>query len=550
MPGGSPRQPRALPTLLDRLLQAEASLRQRHGLGLLVATMIGTLAVADAWLWPEISLAPGYVVPITLGAYAFGMRLGVELSVLCAILRVLCAGHAYGPWWLYAGSVLMLSEYLLLALGVGLLGRAVRRIERHARVLGRLSAVAGGLTTALDPEAIVRQSVESSVLLTGADGGFAATAGDAGWCTEAVFRHGCWHAQNLVWWPHAAGPWEAGSASGAEEPATPQQLGARVQLVVPIPSVEGRPALAIVVFRGAPHVFERPTREVLELFALHVAAALKAATLYRAAVEATEEKARMLACVAHDLRNPLHGLLWDTDTLRAENGGRKELERMNDNALLALHLVRTLQEFAAIEGRQLSVSPQPVPLARVFDDLQATVGPLISGRPIEFRSRVAAGAETPVSDPYRLQQILGNLLANAAKFTERGAIELAAERPSAEIVISVRDTGIGIEPSELRRVFEPFYRGRARAIGPAPGMGLGLAIARELAGLLGGRLEVESEFGRGSTFRLRLPAEGPPAQTGALPAHDAPMTAASPRGAVVLLVDDDGQHWAVLAPVA
>jgi len=117
-------------------------------------------------------------------------------------------------------------------------------------------------------------------------------------------------------------------------------------------------------------------------------------------------------------------------------------------------------------------------------------------------------------------------------------------------VISVRDTGIGIEQSELRRVFEPFYRGRARAIGPAPGMGLGLAIARELAGLLGGRLEVESEFGRGSTFRLRLPAEGPPAQTGALPAHDAPMTAAPPRGALVLLVDDDGQHWAVLAPVA
>jgi len=475
------------------------------------------------------------------------VRVGVELSVLCTILRVLCAGRQYGLWWLYAGSALMLDEYLLLALGVGLLGRAVRRLERHARVLERLTELGGDLTATLDPDAIVRQSVEASVLLTGADGGFAAVAAEGRWSTETAFLRGRWHAWSLVWWPHAAGPWQMGANGGGKSTAL-QQAGARVQLAVPIPGVEGRPERAIVVFRAEPRVFTRPTREVLALFGLHVAAALKAAALYRTAVEATEEKVRMLACVAHDLNNPLHALLWDADTLRAEDGHRKELERMNDNLLLALDLVRTLQEFAAIQGRQLTVSLQPVTLGRVFEDLQATVGPLIAGRPIEFRAHVGPGADTLITDPHRLQRILGNLLANAAKFTDRGAIELSAERASGEVVLSVRDTGTGIERGELAHIFEPFYRGRSRAVTPLPGIGLGLTIARELAAVLGGRVEAESEIGSGSTFRLVLPAEGLSTQIETPAAGDGEVgEPALPGGTVVLLVDDDGRHYVLRA---
>ncbi len=138
---------RTLPTLLDRLLGGEPTLRRaRRWVGGLVGAMVGTIAVVDGRLWPGISLAFGYSVPIALGAYTFGTRLGVELSIVCVILRRVCAGHAYGPWWLYAGSLLMVAEYLMLAVGAGVLGGAVRRLERHARILRRMSELARGLT--------------------------------------------------------------------------------------------------------------------------------------------------------------------------------------------------------------------------------------------------------------------------------------------------------------------------------------------------------------------------------------------------------------------
>ena len=120
-------------------------------MGFLILAMIGVIAWADAEVWPGLSLAFGYAVPIALGAYIFGLRVGVQLSILGVILRCLFAGRVYGPWWPYAGSALMLAEYLMLALSVGLLGRAARRLERHTRVQRHLIEFARGLTRTLQP---------------------------------------------------------------------------------------------------------------------------------------------------------------------------------------------------------------------------------------------------------------------------------------------------------------------------------------------------------------------------------------------------------------
>ena len=119
---------RLVRAMLERLLRAEVVLRRRRGrrrAAVLVAAMIGTVALADAQLWPGVSLAFGYTLPIALAAYAFGARRGSALAVLCVVLRRVCADRAYGAWWLYTGSALMLAEYLLLAVGLGLLGHAV-----------------------------------------------------------------------------------------------------------------------------------------------------------------------------------------------------------------------------------------------------------------------------------------------------------------------------------------------------------------------------------------------------------------------------------------
>jgi len=507
--------------------------------------MIIATALADAWIWPGISFAFGYALPITLGAYVFGSRAGVLLSLLAVILRRVCAGRAYGPWWVYGGSALMLTEYLMLAVGAGLLGRVVRRFERHARVLGELSLLGRELTATLDPQAILREAVEGAVRLTGAEGGFVATLNGAAWQTDAVFVRERWHCEAFVWWPYAVAPWEA-PHRGRSQPSTLlcdpglRRLGAHVQLAVPMHGSGSASRLALVVFRAERRIFSRPTREVLGLLALHVAAALKTAALYRAAAAATGEKARMLAAVAHDLRSPLHALLWDTDTLRATHAGsRRELERMTDNAALALELVATLQTFAEIENHQLAVRPEPVALARVVDDLRGMMEPLLAGRPIAFEAHIAPGAETVVTDAAHLCRTLTNLLSNAAKFTERGSIELTASRSETETTIAIRDTGVGIDRAELPHIFSPFYRGAVRALTPLPGMGLGLAIVHELTKLLGGRIEIESAVGQGSTFRVRLPASGPPAAPGPCALANPPALPASSSEGYALLVLED-----------
>lgn len=97
--GSRPKDRRVLPSLLDALLSVGARLqRRRRGMGVLILAMIGAIAWADAEVWPGLSLAFGYAVPIALGAYTFGLRAGVQLSILGVILRCLCAGRVYGPW--------------------------------------------------------------------------------------------------------------------------------------------------------------------------------------------------------------------------------------------------------------------------------------------------------------------------------------------------------------------------------------------------------------------------------------------------------------------
>jgi CheY-like chemotaxis protein len=149
---------------------------------------------------------------------------------------------------------------------------------------------------------------------------------------------------------------------------------------------------------------------------------------------------------------------------------------------------------------------------------------------------VGEGAEFLVTDPIRLRQILGNLLSNAAKFTLGGAIEVEGRRLSDTVVVSVRDTGVGIEDDELATIFTPFYRGSARARAPTRGMGLGLAIAQEITHLLGGRMEVESRVGEGSTFHLVLPVGEVETRTAGHAKRSADMSDAS----VLLIEDDEG----------
>lgn len=280
-------------------------------------------------------------------------------------------------------------------------------------------------------------------------------------------------------------------------------------LCIPIQS-RGECRAVIYAHRGEERL-ELGERELAlaSVVASGMAIALANAELYEQVRTASEEKSIALARIAHELRNPLQAILWDLDILgdapastAAQTAER--LAQVRGHADMTLAMARELQDFAEVETRRLEADPEPVNLVDTFANLRAIALPLIEQRPITFETTVAPGAEAVHTDPFRLRQILGNLIANAAKFTEHGSITLQAEPVGHDVLISVRDTGIGIPEAECRRIFQPFYRTGSGANRPR-GMGLGLAIVKELACLLGGRIEVESALGQGSTFHLRLP---------------------------------------------
>src|SRR5215470_9107006 len=263
----SARDGRVKRTILDYLLRAEPSLR-RHRDRVLVAivAMMATIAAADMRMWPGISLAFGYSLPIALGAYALGIRVGVGLSLVAVVFRGVFAGRTYGAWWIYGGSALMFTEYLLLAIGVGLLGRAVARLERQTRVLRHLNELGRNLAATRDPDAIWRAGVEGAVRLTGAEGGFVAFQNGGTWRAAAVFRQGQWSAHPIIW------------LSETPSEATTRELDAPIQIAAPVTLPGGGAPCQLVVFRAVHGPFTPATTEVLTIAALHVATALYVAS--------------------------------------------------------------------------------------------------------------------------------------------------------------------------------------------------------------------------------------------------------------------------------
>jgi signal transduction histidine kinase/ActR/RegA family two-component response regulator len=294
---------------------------------------------------------------------------------------------------------------------------------------------------------------------------------------------------------------------------------------------------------GEPFDLDERELALASVLAGGAAIAIANARLYQRAAAASEEKSSFLARIAHELRNPVHTALWDIDTLRRQAGEPQPiLERLRQNTLMTLEAANELQEFSEVETKRLTVRPAAVDLGRLFEDVRATAEALLAARPITFRTQIGPDVGTVVTDPFRLRQILGNLVSNAVKFTKRGTIVLDARRAGPDVVISVRDSGIGISEGEIAAVFAPFWRGAAAEMGPTRGMGLGLAIAQELATRLGGRIEVESRLGVGSTFSVLL-AAAPPGCDDAVVAGSAPPS----HPVEVLFIDDDARYRAQMA---
>ena len=251
--------------------------------------------------------------------------------------------------------------------------------------------------------------------------------------------------------------------------------------------------------------------------------ALEQAALMRRAKEEAERanraKSEFLSSVSHELRTPLTAILGFADVLDEHpylRAGPAEINEhlgtIRQNGQFLLALIDDLLDISRIEAGQLRVEREPCFPARIVSDAVESLRAKAEAKQLRIDVEVA-GTLPPViaTDRLRLQQILVNLLDNAIKFSERGAVRLTArmiDQPGGQPVFqfAVSDTGIGMTAAEMSELFQPFYRVRSGAQDSPAGTGLGLAICKRIAKRLGGDITVESDPESGSTFTLSIPA--------------------------------------------
>jgi signal transduction histidine kinase len=239
--------------------------------------------------------------------------------------------------------------------------------------------------------------------------------------------------------------------------------------------------------------------------------AVENARLFRAARAATEAREHTLAVVAHDLRNPLTAIRMDAEMLRSILGPglgdfeRSSLVRIDDVATRMDGLIQDLLDVSRMERGGPALDLAAHDAGELLAEAADTLRPLAAAHGLRLEVR---GCPAPVhADGARVVQVVSNLVGNAVKFTpEGGAVTLSCEPDGEEVRFAVADTGSGIEPEQLPHIFGAFWQARHA---DRRGLGLGLSIARGFVEAHGGRIWVESEPGRGTTFFFTLPAHDP-----------------------------------------
>jgi len=235
------------------------------------------------------------------------------------------------------------------------------------------------------------------------------------------------------------------------------------------------------------------------------------------AAQASHQKSIFLAKMSHELRTPLNAVIGYSEMLRdeLEEGCDSEqkaadLDRINAAGRHLIALVNDVLDLERIEAEDQAVHNEEIDLARLVEEVVATVAPLIKVQDNRLELQICPEPGRIVSDPLKLRQSMLNLLSNAAKFTSKGIITLTVMRMQGRngdrIFIEVRDTGIGISREGLQKLFQNFSQAEANTSSRYGGTGLGLALTRRFCQSMGGSVEVESEPGIGSSFKIEIPA--------------------------------------------
>lgn len=262
-------------------------------------------------------------------------------------------------------------------------------------------------------------------------------------------------------------------------------------------------------------IFTDNDLNLVTMLAGQAAIAIHNGRLYEAAQEADRLKSAFLATMSHELRTPLNSIIGFTGIMLQGLAGplndeqTLQLGMVSKSAQHLLDLINDVLDISKIEAGQLKIAREPVDLSQTIDKVVQTVMPLAQEKKLLLQVSIAPDVGQITSDERRVEQIIINLVNNAIKFTDQGEVGITCNLKNGEVLTRVSDTGTGIKPEDVDKLFKPFRQLDVGVARKREGTGLGLSICRRLVEMLGGKIWVESEWGKGSVFSFTLPAHRP-----------------------------------------
>ena len=265
------------------------------------------------------------------------------------------------------------------------------------------------------------------------------------------------------------------------------------------------------------------------------------------------EKARSMffSIVSHDIRTPLNAILGYSELLqygvKSEEERNEALDSIRASGTTLLQLVNDVLDLSKMDSGKMTLRSEPVRLSQLTDEVFASFRMVAEGKGVELVNRTGE-VPTIMLDEHRFRQILFNLVGNAVKFTDKGSVTVGASYSGTTLEVSVADTGCGIAPDMLTRILDPFFQVQdpSHSADRHGGTGLGLSICKSMVDVMGGELTVESELGKGATFRVRIPGVATDTDQNASNAAAETTAAVKQLPKHVLVIDDSPVNRAVM----